>query len=60
MSNPLDIVSQKIDEIKQDLERKIEIALHREFAALHLSRLAELDPDNASEYTQALQVIGKQ
>jgi hypothetical protein len=54
MNNPLDAIKDEVQKAVNAAEVRIEIALHKEFVSLHLSRLIDLDPDHATEYRAAL------
>ncbi len=49
--DPLKSLTDKIEEIKADVQRRVEIAILRETTKFNLSRLATLDPANAEKYT---------
>jgi hypothetical protein len=48
---PLKAINDKLQEIKADVQRAVEIAILRETTKFNLSRLATLDGANAAKYT---------
>lgn len=62
MFDPLAAVEEKIEEKGKEIEARlflaVQIAILREAAATTLSRLATLDPANATAYRCAIQTIG--
>jgi hypothetical protein len=54
MMNPLESIKDKIEEIKAQVKRDVQIEILRETASVALSRLATLDTDRAADYLGAL------
>ncbi len=48
--DPFKGLTDKIAEIKADVQRTVEIAILTETTKFNLSRLATLDPENAAKY----------
>lgn len=51
MFDPAKSLNDKIQEIKDDVQRTVQIAILREATKFNLSRLATLDPKSADKYT---------
>ena len=58
MDNPLKLLQQKVEEIKADVFLHVRIALARETVDVTLSRLKDLDPENADLYEEAQALLG--
>ncbi len=54
--DPIKILGDKIEEIKDEVERRVEIAILTQMTKFNLSRLATLDPMNAA-YVSAIQIL---
>jgi hypothetical protein len=55
--DPFKSITDKIEEIKDEVQRRVEIAILRETTKFNLSRLATLDPKNADKYTGIVDLL---
>ncbi len=55
--NPIDAFQQKVEEIKRDVAIRVETLLLRQNVAVALSRLKDIDPDHAAQYSAAQDAI---
>lgn len=57
MKNPWDAIEDKIEDIKREVERRVQIAILRETAKVTLSRLSTLDTEHSLDYQAAMQAM---
>jgi len=50
MQNPLEAIKDKVEEIKADVARWVRVTIALEDIGIALSRLKDLDPNNAALY----------
>lgn len=57
--DPLRAIEDKLKAMVADIEHRVLVKVIREAANANLSRLATLDPENASKYLDAMKAFGK-